>query len=163
MSDKAKKIFLGISIALPFLLYCVYYYTVMVKNAPYKFAEFESITLKAGLGSNYDKIYSSKSQVYQYTNSNDSIVKSKVKISNDDLLYLHRKAAELGFWNWPSNMIGDTSGKSPRYYIEFKYKRKSKIMEIDAAFNGSAKLKDAALELTKTIDKVIEDSDERQN
>ena len=163
MSDKAKKIFLGISIALPFLFYCVYYYTVMVKNAPYKFAEFESITLKAGLGGNYDKIYNSKSQVYQYTNSNDSIVKSRVKISNDDLLYLHRKAAELGFWNWPSNMVGDTSGKSPRYYIEFKYKRKSKIMEIDAAYDGNAKLKDAALELTKTIDKVVEDSDERQN
>ena len=163
MSDKAKKIFLGISISLPFLLYCVYYYTVMVKNAPYKFSEFETITLKAGLGSNYDKFYDSKSQVYQYTSTNDSIVKSKVKLTKDDLLYLHRKAVELGFWNWPSNMVGDTSGKTPRYYIEYKYQRKSKIMEIDAAYDGSTKLKDAALELTKTIDDIIQDADERQN
>jgi hypothetical protein len=163
MSDKAKKIFLGISIALPFLLYCVYYYTVMVKNAPYKFAEFESITLKAGLGSNYDKIYNSKSQIYQYTNANDSVIKSKVKLSKDDLLYLHRKAAELGFWNWPQKMVGDTSGKSPRYFIEYQYQRKSKIMEIDGSYDGSAKLKDAALELTKTIDKIIQDADEKQN
>jgi hypothetical protein len=163
MSDRFKKIFLGISISLPFLLYCVYYYTIMVKNAPYKFAEFENITLKESVGNNFNKIYSSKSQQFQFLNTRDSLVKSKVKLSKDDLLFLHRKAAELGFWNWPSKMIGDPSGKSPRFYLQFDYERKSKIIEIDAAYEENIKLRDAAIELAKTVDKAILDADDAQN
>jgi len=163
MSDKFKKIFLGLSISLPFLLYCVYYYTVMVKNAPYKFTEFENITLKAGLGNNFDKTFSSKTMEYQYVNQRDSVIKMKVKISKDDLLYLHRKASDLGFWNWPEKMIGDTSGKSPRYLLEFDYQRKSKTIIIDAAYSSNDKLKDAALELVKTVDKTIEIAADKQN
>ena len=163
MSNRFKKIFLGISISLPFLLYCVYYYTVMVKNAPYKFAEFENISLKESVGNNFTKIYSSKSQEFQFLNTRDSLVKSKVKLSKDDLLFLHRKASELGFWNWPAKMIGDTSGKSPRYYLQFDYQRKSKIIEIDAAYNDNIKLRDAAIELAKTVDKAILDADDVQN
>ncbi|TKB96001.1 hypothetical protein [Pedobacter cryophilus] len=163
MSNRFKKIFLGVSISLPFLLYCIYYYTIMVKNAPYKFAEFENITLKESVGKNFNKLYSSKSQEFQFLNTRDSLVKNKVKLSKDDLLFLHRKAAELGFWNWPTKMIGDTSGKSPRYYLQFDYQRKSKIIEIDAAYDQNIKLRDAAIELAKTVDKAILDADDAQN
>ena len=163
MSNRFKKIFLGLSISLPFILYCVYYYSVMVKNAPYKFIEFENITLKAGLGNNFDKTFSSKSMQYQYVDQRDSTVKMRVKISKDDLLYLHRKASDLGFWNWPEKMIGDTSGKSPRYLLQFDYQRKSKTIMIDAAYNSNNKLRDAALELVKTVDKTIENTADRQN
>ena len=137
MSNKAKKIFLGLSIILPFLVYSVYYYSGMIKNAPYKFAEFESITLKAGLGANYEKVYNSKTQEYQYVDLKDSVINTKVKLSKDDLLYLHRKAAELGFWDWPEKLIGKGKGKgdSPRYYLEYTYQRKSKKLEIDADYN----------------------------
>ena len=163
MSNRFKKIFLGVSISLPFLFYCIYYYAIMVKNAPYKFAEFENVTLKEGFGNNYNKVYSSKSQEFQFLNTRDSLVKNKVKLSKDDLLFLHRKAAELGFWNWPSKMIGDTSGKSPRFYLQFDYQRKSKIIEIDAAYEENIKLRDAAIELAKTVDKAILDADDAQN
>ncbi|HET8830000.1 MAG TPA: hypothetical protein VFM79_11700, partial [Pelobium sp.] len=140
----------------PFALYCIYYYSIMIKNAPYKFTEFENITLKAGAGGSLDKTFSSKTGEYQYLNTQDSLIKQHVKLSKDDLLYLHRKAADLGFWNMPQDMIGDTSGKSPRYVIEYNYQRKNKIIEIDGAYNGDPKLKDAALELIKTINKTIE-------
>ena len=43
MNKNLKKAFLIVSIALPFLIYCVYYYSMMIKNAPYKFSEFQSI------------------------------------------------------------------------------------------------------------------------
>lgn len=156
MSDKAKKIFLIICITVPFALYCIYYYSIMIKNAPYKFTEFENITLKAGTGGHLDKTFSSKTGEYQYLNTQDSLIKQNVKLTKDDLLYLHRKAADLGFWNMPKDMIGDTSGKSPRYVIEYTYQRKIKVIEIDGAYNGDPKLKDAALELIKTINKTIE-------
>ena len=163
MSNRFKKIFLALSIAIPFLLYCTYYYYIMVKNAPYKFSEIENITLKEGIGNQYDKIYSSKSQVFQYLTVKDSLVKSKVKLSKDDMLYLHRKAAELGFWDWPEKMLGDSSSNIPRYYLEFDYQRKKKIIIIDASYDKNIKLRDAALELTKTVDKVILDADDLQN
>lgn len=161
MSDKGKKIFLIICITVPFLLYCVYYYSIMIKNAPYKFVEFENLTIKTMVGGQVDKSFSSKTGDYQYTNTSDSLIKKKVKLSKDDLLYLHRKAADLGFWNWPKEMIGDTSGNSPRYYIEYDYERKKKIIEVDAAYQGDIKLKEASLELIKTIDLAISDAADR--
>lgn len=163
MSDRFKKIFLAICITVPFLLYCVYYYSIMIKNAPYKFSEFENITLKAGLGDDFDKTFSSKTKEYQYLNSKDSVVKQKVKLSKDDLLFLHRKAAELGFWDWPEKMIGDTSGKSPRYMLEYDYQRKKKVIYLDAAYEGNIKLRDAALELIKTVNTAVEDAADKQN
>ncbi len=155
MSDKGKKIFLIICITVPFLLYCVYYYAIMIKNAPFKFSEFENITIKAETGGQLDKTFSSKTGSYEYINNQDSLVKQTIKLSKDDLLYLHRKAVDLGFWNMSKEMIGDTSGKSPRYFIEYDYQRKKKIVQIDAAYNGDMKVKGAALELIETINKTI--------
>lgn len=163
MSNKFKKIFLGFSIAIPFILYCVYYYAIMIKNAPYKFTEFENVTLKIGHGENYDNVFNSKSQDYQYLNSKDSIVHAKVKLSKDDLLYIHRKAAELGFWNWPEKMLGDTTGKKLHYYLEYDYQRKKKIIEIDGDYNENPKLRDAAIELVRTVEKTINTADDQQN
>ncbi len=155
MSNRTKKIFFALTIVVPFLLYCVYYYGKMVKNAPFKFAEFESVVLKAGLGENYEKIYDSKTQNFQYVTLNDSVIHTKVKLSKDQLLYIHRKAAELGFWDWPSDMLADTTGTAPRYYLEYKYQRKNKIIELDATYNANPKLKDAALQLIKIVDGTI--------
>ena len=89
------------------------------------------------------------------------MIQRKVKLSKDDLLYLYREAAELGFWNWPEKMIGDTSLKTPRYFLEFDYKEKSKTIEIDGAYNEKIKLRDAALELVKTVDTAIQDAADR--
>lgn len=162
MSNRFKKIFLGFSIALPFLLYCVYYYTMMVKNAPYKFVEFNGIVIKAGEGNNYEKIYNSQTRVYQYKNQNDSTLKTTVKLTKDDLLYLHHKAVELGFWNWPAKMLGPDSLTSPRYYLEYDYKNKKKIIEIDGSYNSNDKLKAAALQLIKAVDQNIADAEDRK-
>ncbi len=162
MNNRYKKIFLGFSIALPFLLYCVYYYTMMVKNAPYKFVEFNGIVLKAGDGNNYEKIYNSQTRVYQYKNQNDSTLKTTVKLTKDDLLYLHHKAVELGFWNWPAKMLGPDSLTSPRYYLEYDYKNKKKIIEIDGSYNFNDKLKAAALQLIKAVDQNITDAEDRK-
>ena len=165
MTDRSKKIFLAICIITPFLLYCFYYYGIMIKNAPYKFSEFESITFKYGLGDSLVNQYNSKSGEYQFLNSRDSLVKTNLKLSKDDLLYLHRKAAEQGFWNFPEVFSGsNTSGgssKAPHYYIEYKYKNKSKHVLFDAAYNDKPKLGDAARQLVKEITTVINDAQDR--
>lgn len=164
MGDKGKKIFLALSIVVPFMIYCVYYYGMMVKNAPYKFAEFESLNFKYGIGDSLINQYDSKTMHYQYLNDRDSLVKKQVKLTKDDLLYLHRKAAELGFWDFPQDMTGPASAngaKSPRYYLEFKYQRKTKKVVFDLNYNGNTKLKDAVRQLIETVSKSVNTAEAR--
>jgi hypothetical protein len=165
MSNGKKKIFLLLSIVVPFLLYCFYYYGMMVKNAPYKFAEFDSIVFNYGTGDSLVNKYNSKTMDYEYLNTKDSLIKSHLKLNKDDLLYLHRKAADLGFWDFPTNMVNDTSirkdAKAPHYYIEFKYKRKTKKVLYDGAFEGDPKLIDAAQRLIKEIQAKLIEAEKR--
>jgi len=159
-SLRSKKIFLLLSIVVPFLIYCFYYYGMMVKNAPYKFAEFQSLVLKYGDTDSMLNRYDSRTGDYQFVNSHDSVVREHLRLTKDDLLYLHRKAADLGFWDFPNHIDADSLApnfkKAPRYYIEFNYKRKSKRVYFNDSYDDNAKLKDAADRLTKEIrDKLI--------
>lgn len=165
MTDRSKKIFLGISIAVPFLLYCVYYYGMMIGNAPFKFSEFDSIDFKYGEGNNLNNTYNSKTGRYQYVNNHDSLVVKTVRLSKDDLLYLHRKAADLGFWNFPKEVTN--TDNDPRlkntlhYFIAFRYQRKSKEVLIDEAYNGDPRLRDAAVQVAKEIEQRLADAEDR--
>ncbi|RYZ94477.1 MAG: hypothetical protein EOP47_27765, partial [Sphingobacteriaceae bacterium] len=89
MSLKSKKIFLALSVIVPFLFYCLYYYGMMVSNAPYKFNEFQYIVFEYGMGDSLVNKYNSKTHDYQYVNASDKLVKTKLKLNKDDLLYLH--------------------------------------------------------------------------
>lgn len=155
---KGKRIFLAASIILPFLFYCIYYYGMMLKNAPYRYAEFESMSIQYGERNKLINKFDSKTEIYQYLDRRDSLVKKKLSLSNDDLLYLHRKAADLGFWDFPED---ETSGdlkngaKPPRYIIEYKYKRKSKKVVYDANYFGDQRLIDANQRLVKEILQVL--------
>ena len=165
MSDRSKKIFLAIAIILPFLVYCVYYYGVMIKNAPYKFTEFDSITLKYGTGDSLVNQYNSKTGKYVYLDNRDSLVVKNVRLNKDDLLYLHRKAVTLGFWDFPEQLSGSATAERhqniPRYYLEYKYQRKSKKLLFDADFNGDPKLKGAAKLLIDEVQKTLKDAEDR--
>jgi len=155
---KGKRIFLGLSIIVPFLFYCIYYYGMMLKNAPYKYVEFESVSIQYGERDKLVNKYSSATGEYQYLDRRDSLVKKRLQLSNDDLLYLHRKAADLGFWNFPNDETGDslTNGnKPPRYIIEYKYQRKSKKVIYDANYVADQRLVDANQLLVKEILQVL--------
>lgn len=163
MSDKSKKVFLAVCIIVPFVLYCVYYYGVMVKNAPYKFSEFKSITLKYGLGDKLVNQYNSESGLYQHINDKDSLVQTKIKLSKDELLYLHRKAAELGFWNFPEMIVPKKAvhSNAAQYYVEFAYERKSKHVLFNMDYNEDVKLKDAISQLIKEVSTTLSDAQDR--
>ena len=163
MSDKGKKIFLALSIIVPFLVYCVYYYGHMFKNAPYKFTEFESLTFKYGTVDSLVNVYDSKTGTYTYLNNHDSLVTKHVWLSEDDKLYLHRKAANLGFWDFPQHVQGPPSADKsvPAYYIEYRYKRKSKSVYFDMGFDGDIRLRQAAKTLVDELEKTINDAETR--
>jgi hypothetical protein len=164
-SKNVKKAFLILSIALPFLIYSVYYYSFMIKNAPYRFSDFESFSIQYGNGDSLVNKYDSKTGDYQYLNAHDSLIKKHMPLRNDDLLYLHRKAAEMGFWNFPEVEVNDSMKikgiNSPHYLIQFNYTHKSKKVLFDEAFDGDPKLKSANEEMIKEIEKVLGDAEDR--
>lgn len=167
MSDRSKKIFLGLSIVVPFMLYCVYYYAHVIGNAPYKFTEFVSLDFKYGLGNNLNNIYDSKTGRYQYVNNHDSLVVKTVFLNKDDLLYLHGKAAELGFWDFPTEILSDSAERNGRpsmhYDVAFHYQRKSKEVLIDEAYDRDLRLRDAAMQMVKQIQSRLADAEDRAN
>ncbi|WP_422801818.1 hypothetical protein [Sphingobacterium sp. Mn56C] len=157
MSEKSKKIFLAICIIVPFVVYCWVYYASMIKNAPFRFADFESIEITYGTPGEMLNSYNSKTQIYTYLTKDDKLVTDTLKLRNDDLLYLHRKAQELGFWNVDNDMTtvrkDSTEGRNvARYILKFTYKEKSKEVTLDADYDGTQKMKDAA---KSTIDAVL--------
>lgn len=161
MSDRSKKIFLGICIIVPFFLYCYYYYSIMLNNAPYRYVDFQSITLKYGDGGELQNEFDSETGIYTYLNARDSLIRDTLRMRDDDLLYLHRKAAELGFWNLPEDMTGQDFGTSdsevPRFILQYNYKEKSKMVTFDADFEGNPKMKDAARSVIDEVRRVLSD------
>ena len=167
MDNRNKKIFLIASITIPFLLYSMYYYGMMIKNAPYKFSEFDHISFEYGSTDSLINKYNSKNGDYQFLTKHDSLVKKHLHVSQNDLLYLHRKAADLGFWDFPkdetSNDTTKINGQKPtRYIIEFGYKRKTKRVVFDSNYGGNPKLKDANERLIKELMQVIAGADQKQ-
>ncbi|HWZ02553.1 MAG TPA: hypothetical protein VNX40_03020 [Mucilaginibacter sp.] len=167
MTDKSKKIFLFGTIIGSFVIYSVIYYAGVFKNAPYKFTEFKSIVFKYGPGDSLVNSYNSLTGECDYINKRDSLVKTHLNLTTNDLLYLHRKAADLGFWDFPEKELNsDTTqfrkGKPTHYYIEFNYKHKSKKVLFDESFNGDVRLRDANAQLIKEITHVLADAEDRQ-
>ncbi len=155
MSDRGKRIFLGICIIVPFFIYCFYYYSAMVKNAPFRFTDFEAIELTYGTPDSMQNHYSSTTHLYQFERKNGTIALDTVKLRDNDLLYLHRKAQELGFWNVDDNMTtpeADRNPSTPRFVLKFTYKEKSKEVTLDTDYPGNPKMKEAA---KTTIDEVM--------
>ncbi|WP_206105986.1 hypothetical protein [Olivibacter sp. XZL3] len=166
MSERSKKIFLYICIIVPFLGYCIFYYSNMIKNAPFRFSDFESIEFSYGSPDNMLNSYNSKTQAYQFVNRRDSIIKSTLKLRKDDLLYLHRKATEYGFWNFPEDMTGkvataDTAKQVVRFFLKLNYKEKSKQVLFDSNYQGDPKLIDAAKTMVGEVQRVLDDAEDR--
>lgn len=163
MSSNSKKIFLFLVVVVPFIVYCVYYYSMMIKNAPYRYSDFQSLSIEYGIKDTLINKYDSKTGDYQYLNKRDSLVKIHLRLTSDDLLYLHHKAADLGFWDFPADETGDTTSKEKpvRYIIEFKYKKKSKRVVFDSNYGGDPKLVDANKQLIKEIDQSLTTAENR--
>lgn len=157
MSDKAKKIFLGLTVVVPFIIYCVFYYIPIFKNAPFRLNDFVSVQYSWGVKDSLENHYDSVTGVYQYVNNRDSIIRKKFFLNHDNVIYLHSKAREMGLWNFPDT-LGEKSPLSkqiPRYVVVFNYKGKSKKVVMYANFDGNPKLVGAAVGVRKAIEETI--------
>ena len=55
------------------------------------------------------------------------------------------------------------SGKVVRYYMEFNYQTKSKIVTYLSDFDGNPRMKSAVASMQKIIEQTIIDAEEKQN
>ena len=158
MKQRTKVIFLALTVIGSFMIYCVYYYSNMIKNAPFRYSDFEYISIQYGTRDSMLNSYNSATHEYQYLERNKELVKKNLVLSSDDLLYLHRKAMEMGFWNVDDDMTTprqDSLEKIdvPRYILTFQYKEKGKTVTVDADYPGNQKMLDAT---KTTIEAVLE-------
>lgn len=165
MSSNGKKIFLALTIVVPFIIYCVIYYTPMIKNAPFKSSEFVSLQFKWGVGKTLLNTYDSATGEYQYLDDRDSLVRTNVKLRTNDIIYLHNKANELGLWNFPPVIANTGANLHPdkvlRYEFQFNYKRKSKKVIFLTDYSEIPKLRDVATQMVKLVTQSINDAEER--
>ncbi|EDM36607.1 hypothetical protein PBAL39_25105 [Pedobacter sp. BAL39] len=165
MSTRTKKIFLFLTIVVPFLAYCVIYYRPMLRNAPFRSTDFESIVFKWGMGNQLENSYNSATGEYVYVDAKDSVVHTNVKLRKNDMLYLHGKANEIGFWNFPEVIANKgtdlNTSKVLRYVIRFNYKTKSKEVTYLTDYTEIPKLQGLAEQMKSLVAQSINDAEER--
>ena len=137
----------------------------MIKNAPFRSNEFVSLQLKWGAGNDLVNSYDSATGDYQYLNAKDSLIKKNVKLRENDIIYLHNKANELGLWNFPDLIANEgtdlNKSKVLRYVIQFNYKRKSKKVVFLTDYDDIPKLRDVATQMKSLVEKTIIDAEDR--
>lgn len=164
MSDSVKKIFFGAMVILPFIVYSIYYYTPIIRNAPYKSTDFQSFQMEWGKP-NHLNSYDSNSGLYRFYTKNDSLIQKHVKFKSDDMLYLHRKMNEVGLWNCPDLLVNrgiDTAKISNEILkIKFVYKEKVKTIFYDATYDENESNSESVENVFKIIHQSINDAMDR--
>lgn len=165
MSSRGKKIFLALSVVIPFLIYSIVYYAPIIRNAPYKLEEFKALEYKWGVGNNLENSYNSATGEYRYYNNHDSLIVKNVKLSTKDKKYLDSNAHIQGFYNLPTVMANKetdlTNSKAMRYYMKLAYENKTKEVTYFADFEGTPRMKDAAAKMQKLIAQLLIDAEDR--
>jgi hypothetical protein len=165
MTSKGKKIFLALTVIVPFLIYCIVYYAPIIRNAPFKAKEFVSLEYKWGVGSNLENSYNSATGEYKYLDDKDSLVIKHIELTEKDKKYLDSNADEQGFWNLPDIVANDENdyknSKAVRFFMKFNYKKKSKEVTYLSDFNGNVRMKNAAAQMQKIIEQQLVDAEER--
>lgn len=163
MSSRAKKIFLILSVVVPFVIYGAIYYAPMIRNAPFQEKYFVSLEYSWGTGEKLENSYNSATGDFKYLDKKDSLINSNIKLSVRDIKYLDSVADVQGFWNLPSIVANSQDDlKDPRklrYLIKFNYQKKSKEVTYFPSFSGNERMKGAASKMQKEIELTLIDKE----
>ena len=157
-----KNISLIAAIAVIVITAAVGYYIISLKKSPYSVASFESFTYKWGVGNVLENSYSSVNGDYHYLDNRDSLIKTQVKLSVNDIIFIHNKINELGFWSLP-NSIGkhNSNSKALVYELQFKYKEKAKKITIYSDLEENLPLLDSAMKIKDVVQRAIDEAEGR--
>ena len=172
-SLKTKLVVSGLISGLIFFIFYISgfpltsYYRQIFENNPYEFTEFKSFVFKYGVRDSMVNTYNSANGEYRYLNNRDSLIKTHLYLNKSELLYLHHKAGEFGFWDFPSNELSNDAAnpggvKALRYLMQFNYQQKSKTVLFETSYDSSENLKAVNSKMIKEIEKVLAEAEERQ-
>lgn len=163
MTSRGKKIFLALTVIVPFLIYSIIYYAPIIRNAPFQEKDFVSLEYQWGTGEKLPNSYNSATGEFKYLNKNDSLVARNIKLSIRDIKYLDSIADVQGFWNLPSIIANNedevADSQKLRYIIKFNYKKKSKEVTYLPSFKGNEKMKGAVSKMQKEIELTLIDKE----
>lgn len=162
MTSRGKKIFLALTVIVPFLIYSIVYYAPIIRNAPFKEKNFVSLEYKWGTDK-LENSYNSATGEFKYLNKNDSLINRNIKLTLRDVKYLDSIADVQGFWNLP-NIVANgqdevNDPKQFRYLIRFNYKSKSKEVTYLPSYRGNEKMKGAISKMQKEIELTLIDKE----
>ncbi|HEY9560958.1 MAG TPA: hypothetical protein VIR29_09250 [Anseongella sp.] len=143
MSPRFKKIYLFVMVVVPFLLYSGYYYREMIRKAPFKFEEFQTIRVdfKAPDG-RQTHIDIAPGTVTVILPEKDT-VHDTVRFSNTELNEFHRTLYTNNFFELPHEMRNEGSIDSTTgiYTIEAIYDRKQYQVIYETNYRGDSRHK----------------------
>lgn len=141
------------------------YYLINLKQGPYSASNFVAVSYKWGVGDTLLNSYNSETGDYQYLDNRDSLIKTKVKLRANNIIFIHSKANELDLWRLPAviaNKNADLkSDKVLRYEMVFKYEGQTKKIIYLTDYDENQAIALAADELQNTIKKTIDEVEDR--
>lgn len=158
-----KNLSLIATIVVILLVGVVGFYFLRLKQGPYQVVDFDNLTYKWGIGDTLANVYDAKTGNYQYLNAKDSLVKTNVKLRSNNIIYIHNKLNEIGFWNMPS-VIKNKSGVSNevlRYEFELVYGKNRKKVIYYTDYDENQELRVKAKEVQQLISQTIEEVENR--
>ncbi|HTM99884.1 MAG TPA: hypothetical protein VL088_14105 [Pedobacter sp.] len=166
MTSRGKKIFIFLTVVVPFLIYCIVYYQEKFRYANYKAKDFVSFEYKWGTKAPLENSYNSLTGEFKYHNDRDSLIETNVKLSSADFKELDSVADVQGFWNLPSvlaNTAADVNNhKILRYDMKFVYKDATKSVLFLSNYDRNDRMRSAAAQMQKVIEQLIIDTEQKQ-
>lgn len=144
MSPRFKKIYLFVMVVVPFLVYCGYYYGEMIRKAPFKFEDFQTIKVDfIAPGGREAHIDIAKGTV-DYLLPGRGSVKDTISFSSDELQEFHRILYTNNFFEMPHEMQNEGSADSTTgvYTIDAIYERKQYKVAYETNYRGERRYKD---------------------
>jgi hypothetical protein len=141
------------------------YYLINLKQGPYSASSFISVNYKWGVGDTLQNSYNSATGDYQYLDNRDQIIKKKVKLHANNIIFIHSKANEQDIWTLPdviANKNEDlTSKKVLRYEMVFNYEKKTKKIVFMTNYDEDIAVANRADLLQKIIKQTIDEVEDR--
>ncbi len=163
MTSRGKKIFIALSVIIPFLIYCGIYYQEKFRYANFKAKDFVSFEYKWGVNPKLENSYNSLTGEYRYHDRDDSLIVKNVKLTAKDFKYLDSVADLQGFWNLPDIVANSEKDlQNPtilRYEMKFTYKNADKTVLYLTNYDRNPRMKDAVAHVQKEIMATIADAD----
>lgn len=144
MSPRFKKIYLFVMIVVPFLLYCGYYYSEMIRKAPFKFEEFENIEVYFKAPGGRQTTIDIAGGTVDYILPGHGTIKDTISFDQDELREFHRTLYTNNFFELPHEMQNEGSADTTTgiYKITAIYSRKEYEVLYETNYRGEKRYKD---------------------